>query len=204
MLKILAFADMHGSKKAFKDIKKKSKDVDLLVCAGDISIFERDIKKILKDFNNIGKPMILIAGNHESEYELKTLCKKYENIFFLIDSGYSVGQYHFICAEGNGFSHEDKRFEKIGKKFLKKIHKIRKSDKNARFILVTHAPPHKTKLDKIMGGYSGNKAIRRFIVKAKPHLALCGHIHENAKKKDTIGKTRVINPGPFGMKIIVR
>ena len=68
---------------------------------------------------------------------------------------------------------------------------------------MTHAPPHNTKLDKIIDGHCGNKSIRSFITKSKPDIAFSGHIHENNGKEDKIGKTRVINPGPYGKIVIV-
>ncbi|MBS3097214.1 hypothetical protein J4209_00295 [Candidatus Woesearchaeota archaeon] len=43
--------------------------------------------------------------------------------------------------------------------------------------------------------------IKTFILKVKPDLAISGHLHENAGKEDKIGKTKIVNPGPFG-KII--
>jgi Icc-related predicted phosphoesterase len=66
-------------------------------------------------------------------------------------------------------------------------------------ILVTHAPPHKTKLDEMREGYHvGNKSIREFIEKAKPSVAVSGHIHETFEKVDKIGETVIVNPGPGG------
>ncbi len=198
MLKILAFADMHGSMKAFKKIEKNAKNADILLCAGDISIFENDLKKILKRFNKLGVPMIVISGNHESDESLLKHTKDLANVIHKKDDLHSLGNYHFLCSSGDGFAQEDKQFEKTAKRLYKNIKKITANNKDAKFILLTHAPPHKTKQDTIMGGHCGNKAIRRFIMKTKPNLAICGHIHENAGKKDTLGKTKVINPGPFG------
>jgi Icc-related predicted phosphoesterase len=39
--------------------------------------------------------------------------------------------------------------------------------------------------------------VRRIAEEYRPHLLLCGHIHE-ARGEDTIGPTKVLNPGPFG------
>ncbi|MBW3023162.1 metallophosphoesterase, partial [Candidatus Woesearchaeota archaeon] len=39
-MKILAFADPHASLPALKEVEKKAKDADVILCAGDISIFE--------------------------------------------------------------------------------------------------------------------------------------------------------------------
>jgi uncharacterized protein len=203
MIKILAFADMHGSISAFRKIKKKAKEAELIVCAGDISLFGRDLQKLFEKFNSLNLPMIVIPGNHEDEKDIRKHSKKFENIIPLQDQIHSIGQYHFLCAEGNGFAHEDPRFKRISELFTEEVRKLRKDSDN-KFILVTHAPPHKTHLDKVMDGHSGNKAIRRFIHNAQPDHAICGHIHENAGKSDKIGKTRIINPGPFGALIIIK
>ena len=48
-MKILAFSDTHLHKKAIEIIKEKSKDVDILICGGDISIFGKGLKEILKE-----------------------------------------------------------------------------------------------------------------------------------------------------------
>ena len=70
-----------------------------------------------------------------------------------------------------------------------------------KVILVTHAPPYQTRLDKIGDSFVGNRSIRNFIESNNPMLAISGHFHENSGKDDRIGKTVVINPGPFGKLI---
>ncbi len=49
--------------------------------------------------------------------------------------------------------------------------------------------------DKVLSGqHVGSKNLRDFIEERKPHLVLCGHIHEG-RGKDMIGETVVVNPG---------
>ena len=67
-------------------------------------------------------------------------------------------------------------------------------------IYVIHAPPCNTKLDITTSGtHVGSKAIRAFIEKEQPYLALHGHIHESPSMSgsfiDKIGKTACINVG---------
>ena len=66
-MKLLAFTDIHGSLTALKRIEQKikSEKPDLLVCAGDISIFEHGIVGILKKLNKLNKKIIIVHGNHE-------------------------------------------------------------------------------------------------------------------------------------------
>jgi uncharacterized protein len=194
-MKLLLFTDTHGSEKALKDLKKKSKGVDAVVCAGDISIFEENMNKLLSKLNKFNVPIIMIHGNHEEKSNLEKACSKFKNIDFLNDKTKSLDDIVFLGHGGGGFSKRDKEFERAMKNF--------KGIKGKKFVLVTHAPPYNTKLDELMDGHCGNISITKFIKKFKPDLAICGHIHENDGKKDYIGKTKIINPGYKGRIINV-
>lgn len=198
-MKVLAFTDMHGSLKAMQSIKSKSKSADMIFCCGDITIFEQDLEKIIKKLDSIGKPVLIIPGNHESPENLEDACEKTKNIHLLDDSFYETNEFIILGAEGNGFSTEDKQFRKNAKKFKKILAKR----KGKKFLLITHAPPYETKHDLLMENHCGNKDIKKFIKETKPEFAFCGHIHENSYTKDKIGNTVTINPGPKGRLIKV-
>lgn len=192
-MKILAFVDTHGSTDALKKITQKAKqDVDILICAGDVSIFEQDLEKIIKKLDKIGKPVLIIPGNHESEKSLKKACQKTNNLVYMHKGMLRLKEYVFIGFAGDGFSLKDPEFERWGKNIQ---NQLKKKDK---VVLITHAPPHKTKLDRIMDSYTGSKSIRKFIEKVDIILAIAGHIHENAGAEDIIKGTKVVNPGPYG------
>ena len=196
-MKILAFTDIHGSLTALKriEIKAKHQNPDLLVCAGDISIFERGIVGLVRRLNKLNKKIIMIHGNHEDSPTFAKLAKIFKNIIFIHRSYYIENSILFIGYGGGGFSIVDKGFEKAAKE---KFKDIIKNHHDKKIILVKHAPPYKTRLDKLMQGHCGNKSIRHFVDKNKIDLLICGHLHENFGKEDRIGKTKVINPGPFG------
>ena len=196
-MKILAFTDTHGSLLALKRIEQKTKTQkpDLLVCAGDISIFEHGIVGIMRRLNKLNKKIIMVHGNHEDEATFIKLSKLFRNIIFVHKTIFIYDDVLFLGYGGGGFSLVDKEFEKTAKVKFKKI--IKKNE-NKKMILVTHAPPYKTKLDKLVQGHCGNKSIRHFVEKSKINLLICGHLHENFGKEDRIKKTKVINPGPFG------
>ncbi|MBW2980273.1 metallophosphoesterase [Candidatus Woesearchaeota archaeon] len=197
-MKILAFVDMHGSLTALKKIKKRSAKADLIVCAGDLTIFGQGTNYFLEKLSKLNKPILMIHGNHEEETELKKICSKFKNITFLHARGYKENGYFFLGYGGGGFSMRDKGFEKLSKQFGERIKKLG----NPKTILITHAPPYKTKVDLIMEEPCGNKSIKNFIKKTNSIiLVISGHLHENAGKEDKINDTRIINPGPYG-KII--
>ena len=198
-MKILAFVDLHGSHKALEEISKKAKDASIIVCAGDVSIFENELQSILHHLNRLNKKVLIIPGNHESGIDISMLAKPFKNIINIHKKSIIESGFLFLGYGGGGFSMVDRQFEKLGKKFEKEI----KKNKDKKIILVTHAPPYKTNIDKIAGEHCGNKSLRNFILKAKPDWVISGHLHENAVKHDKIGKSIVINPGPFGKIITV-
>ena len=87
-MKILAFVDIHGSLKAIKKIKQKAKKADLLVCAGDLTIFEQGLGYFLKKLDKLKKPVLIIPGNHESDKDLRKASYLFKNIFFLHETSY--------------------------------------------------------------------------------------------------------------------
>lgn len=67
-------------------------------------------------------------------------------------------------------------------------------------VCVIHGPPHGTGLDQIAGGaHVGSRAVRRFLERMRPALALHGHIHESpavsGRFVERIGATVCVNPG---------
>lgn len=195
-MKIFAFSDTHGSKKALQSIKKNSKESELIMCLGDLTIFEQDLVKQLRFLNKLDKKVLIIPGNHESSRRLESACSRLSNLVFMDRQIFETEKIIVAGAEANGFSLDDPDFEKTARKFRKAL-----KQKSKPFILMTHAPPHNTKLDELYDGHCGNKSIRRFIRQTKPVYAFSGHIHENHGKKDKIGSTTVINVGPGGVMV---
>lgn len=66
-----------------------------------------------------------------------------------------------------------------------------------RLLFLCHQPPHNTCLDRVCdGSHVGSLAVRAFIERVQPEICITGHIHESAGT-ETIGRTRLFNPGPF-------
>lgn len=202
-MKILAFTDAHGDMSAFDQIIIKAKDADLIVCAGDLTSWGSEINKILEKLKKAMKPMLVIAGNHETDEELKKACAAFDYVICIDNQNYKgeiityeFENYVFLGYGGGGFSTKDQKFEQLTNQFAKHIKKDKK------LILVTHAPPYGTRLDDMAAiGHRGSQSIMGFIEKYQPILSISGHLHETAERKQMIGKTLAINPGAFG-KII--
>ena len=195
-MKALAFVDLHEDKKALQKLleRAKQKDIEFLISAGDLSQFGRNLRYVLKQLNDLGKKIYLIPGNHESEDVIAGMVKDYPNCLNLHKLAINVGEYVFLGYGGGGFSHEDSEFRKISRQWYGE-------HQGKKIVLVTHGPPHGTKVDSLGGSYVGNKDFRSFIERIKPKLVLCGHIHENAGVQDKIGESQILNPGWDGRVI---
>ena len=199
-MKLLAFTDLHGSLTALRRIEQKikSQKPDLLVCAGDISIFEHGIMGIMRKLNRLNKKIIIVHGNHEDPSTFAKCSRMFKNVVFIHGKHFVENNILFLGYGGGGFSNVDRTFEKIAKT---KFSKIIKENKYKKIVFVTHAPPYKTRLDKLGRNHAGNKSFRNFAEKNNIDVMISGHLHENFGKEDKIKKAKVINPGPFG-KII--
>jgi uncharacterized protein len=187
-MKILAFSDVHSDVQAMRRLARKSADV--VVCAGDFTNFGDRTKQMLSLMDRMGKPVFLVHGNHEDPSAVEQACRALKNVHFIHKKAHLHGKYVFIGHGGEGFALESKDFERFARKV--------RVEKGKKIIFVTHQPAHNTTLDFIWA-HHGNKSYRRFIIRKKPALAVCGHLHETAGKTDHIRKTRIVNAGKKGM-----
>jgi uncharacterized protein len=196
-MKFLTFTDLHEDKKKLQELVKRASkpDIDFIVCCGDISSFGRGLRNVLKSFNDLGKKMYVLPGNHEEPDEaFAAVVSDYENCVNLHMKTQKIGNYLFLGYGGGGFAMQDERFRKVARDWYSRY-------KNEKTVLVTHMPPFETKLDKLEMGHVGNKDYRNFIKRMKPKLAISGHLHETVGQMDKIENTKIINPGWDGMVI---
>jgi Icc-related predicted phosphoesterase len=195
-MRILAFTDMHGRISLLDKLKKKAERCELVVCCGDLTMFENEMGIILKALDGFGKPVLIVHGNHEDEVNMERACKKLRNVCFIHKKVYDTGRHVFLGFGGGGFSLREPEFESCTKHFRKHIKPGRK------IVLVTHGPPYGTELDIIDEEHVGCLSYKEFIAKNTVHLALCGHLHEHfGAAQEYMHKTLIMNPGPEG-KII--
>ena len=195
-MKFLVFSDVHEDFDQIKILSDRAKedDIDFVLVPGDFTSFERELKQVLKVFNEIGKPVYLLPGNHEESEAYKETVKKYKNLTDFDRSTFEKEDFIFLGYGGGGFSQTDAEFRTLARKWYGE-------HKNKKIIFVTHGPAYNTKLDVVHETHVGHKDYRAFIERIKPMLAICGHIHETAGMTDKIGDTHLINPCWEGMVI---
>lgn len=191
-MKILVCGDTHGSKALNENLKRKAREADFVIHLGDFTWGNYNVENELKFLNTLGKDVIVLHGNHESENEVRMITQKLENVTFLHKDKIEINGYTFLSYGGGGFARFDQEFEELSHQFS-----LWKTDKT---ILLLHGPPHGTKVDDLGDNiFTGNMSVRNWIEANQPLYAFSGHIHETFGKIDRVGKTTLINPGPKGI-----
>lgn len=202
-MKILALADIHSRIGYVKKLANILDRVDVVVIAGDITYFE-NVDYALKIISPISrrKITIFVPGNCDDQSLIKV--KKENNVVNVHGDYYILDGVVFIGVGGSNitpfntpieYSEEElwnitsNAFQKLSKEKFKGLK-----------ILVSHTPPHNTRLDRThFGQHVGSVSIRKVIEFFKPNLCICGHIHE-ARGVDKLGETVILNPGPLMRK----
>jgi len=198
-MRVLAASDTHGDQKRILKLAEKAQreNIDIVLLCGDLTFAENDLTGIIGPFKKIGKKVMIIPGNHETEATIDFLSKQYKPEVYNLH-GRSVMFYNEIGIFGCGGSNIG-LFEITDEETKETLEKAHKPIKDAHFkIMMVHTPPFKTELDALWS-HVGSKEIRRQIEKIQPDVCVCGHIHETFGKMDKIGKTKVINVGPEGI-----
>jgi len=190
-MKILALGDIHGDQSLIKKaVKKAEKEkVDLVILTGDLTFFDQQVKNIIKPFEEKGKQVLILPGNHETMDTIRSFERAYGKTKSLHGEHFEHSGVGFF---GAGYATDVGPFfinEKDTFYLLNKGHnKIKNLDKK---ILVTHMHPRGSSSE--FSGFKGSPSITKAIKKFKPDLAIFSHIHEASGTEDKIGKTRLVN-----------
>ena len=200
-MKILVLADIHGDRAALDKVLDSIKEgFDVVICPGDVT----DMFNIPKEFSQMDmadmiiqkilalkKPLLCVPGNHDP-YEMVHLLDDYG--INLHEKVKKMGGVKF-AGWGGALTPFNTIFEPTEEETTEAL-ALLGGKVNGDFILVVHAPPKNTTLDRVASGeHVGSEAVRGFILEKQPLLAVSAHIHE-AGGTDKLGKTTVFYPGP--------
>lgn len=193
-MKILAVTDIHGEYSIVEKMIEKE-NPDLLIIGGDITTVGsvRDVETAIDRFVKSTKQVLAIAGNMDSALHEEVLLQKKVS---LNARGVIINEIGFFGASASPISPLNTPYEISEEEIYSRISIAFLDVVDARYkILVSHAPPHGTKLDRIHSGlHVGSTAVWKVIDEKQPDIAICGHIHEGTGI-DKIGKTVVVNCG---------
>ena len=195
-MKLLLFSDLHSNFRTAARLVELSKNVDIVVGAGDFCNVRRGLEKIIKALAPIDKPAVLVPGNSESDDELSRACRSWKSAHVLHGRQANIDGIFFFGI-GGGIPvtpFGSWSFDFTEDEALKLMR-----DCPDGGVLVSHSPP-KGVLDLSSDGRNlGSAAVKQTIAKKKPGLVVCGHIHGISGQTDRLEETTVINAGPRGI-----
>jgi uncharacterized protein len=205
-MKIISFGDVHMATRNLERMGEVLRDCDLIIVSGDLTNFGGidDARKVLAEVRRACPNLLALSGNLDRREVIPFL--EQEGVA-LHGKGLMVGGVAIFGCGGSNLTpfHTPTEFteDEIYAALCAGYEQVR----DARpLLMICHTPPFDTKCDRILSGKAvGSMAARRFIEEVQPEVCISGHIHESAGV-DTIGKTTVLNAGPFkgGGYIVVR
>jgi hypothetical protein len=193
MTRALVFSDIHNDAAALRKLMQV--EADYYFAAGDLVSWARGLDKMGEVMKPRGERVHVLPGNHESEADIATFCSRFGFVNFHGAAFEAGGMY----IAGLGYSTLTP-FDTPGE-----YTEAEMADRLSRFehlkplIMVCHAPPLDTELDRIRENlHAGSRAVRAFIEKVQPAHFFCGHIHEAEGKVIQMGATRAMNVGKKG------
>ncbi|MCF7974036.1 MAG: metallophosphoesterase family protein [Phycisphaerae bacterium] len=194
----IVLADVHGSVGYLPFIVPELCRADGLFIAGDITEFggRREAAGVIESFAAVNENILAVAGNCDQESVGKYLDERGMNVH-----GRVVVQGSLSCVGVSGSlpcpgrTPQEKGEDEFTSILEQAVQSV--SAKSGQLVMVSHQPAFGTAVDTLRGSqYCGSHAVRQFIKTYKPILAISGHIHE-AAGVDKLGKTTLVNPGPF-------
>jgi Icc-related predicted phosphoesterase len=192
-MKLLIFSDIHGDKAALE--KLMATEADYYFAAGDLATWGRGLEELGPILQKRADRMYVIPGNHESESDIRDFCRQYGFHEFHGQTMEVAG--HTLA--GLGYSNPTP-FDTPGEYSEDELAiRLAQFAKLNPQVLILHAPPRNTRLDRVSEGqHFGSQAVRDFIEQHQPRYFYCGHIHEAAGQRDTIGQSQGWNVGKRG------
>jgi Icc-related predicted phosphoesterase len=187
------FSDIHGDARALERLM--AVEADYYFAAGDLVSWGRGLDKMGAIMRARGSRVHVLPGNHESEADIAEFCSRYGFVNF--HGG--VVQIGGVNVAGLGYS-SPTPFDTPGEYTEAEMAaRLKKFDGLKPLILICHAPPLNTPLDRVHDGlHAGSRAVREFIERAQPEHFFCGHIHEAEGVVTQMGSTRAMNVGKQG------
>jgi hypothetical protein len=198
LVKLLCLADIHGEGAGLEDVLlRDAAEADLIVLAGDLTHLggRVEAEAILAPLLASGIPLVAVAGNMDRDGARSCLDEKRINIH---GRGMILGGVGFMGLGGGTPSPFGTPWEitelEAGTILASGFPGIARAPYK---VLVSHAPPRGTKLDRSFTGlHVGSEAVREFLLAGAVDFCICGHIHESAGE-DTLGRAHCVNIGPF-------
>jgi Icc-related predicted phosphoesterase len=199
MERLLIFSDIHNDARALEKLMEM--EADYYIAAGDLVSWARGLDKMGEVMKRRTGKVWVLPGNHESVQDISSFCKR----FGFNDFHGGTMEVAGVQVAGLGYS-TPTPFDTPGEYSEQEMaSRLEKFADLKPLVLVCHAPPLNTALDRIKEGlHAGSQAVRNFIEARQPSYFFCGHIHEAEGVVVQMGVTRAQNVGKRGYLLELR
>jgi len=194
---LLCLSDIHGEAAGLSEILANASGIDAIVVAGDITHLGgyAEAGAVLAPLQASGIRILAVAGNMDRAGVRKLLGEKGIDIH---GRGIMVGGIGFLGLGGGTPSPFGTPWELSDEEASGFLAAGLAAIADAPYkVLVSHAPPRDTKVDRSFAGqHFGSGAVRDFLLSAGVGLCISGHIHESPGE-DRLRGCLCVNLGPF-------
>lgn len=194
-MRFACFGDIHMAFGAIERLAPALAEIDAAILTGDLTNFgdPPDALRVV-DAVQAHCPLVLaVTGNLDMLPVIEAFRSR--NIS-LHATGQRFGDLGIFGCGGSNITPMDTptEFEEHELEAFLEAGHARIADARRR-LMICHTPPHATRLDRLMNGTPvGSPAVRTFIERRRPDVAVVGHIHEG-RGIDQVGETLVLNAG---------
>ena len=199
-MRLLLFSDLHADRAATRRLLECAGSADVLIGAGDFGNVRRDTRVCLDILQASERPAVLVPGNAESAEELADASRDWPGAHVLHGSGVTIQGISFF---GIGGGIPVTPFGSWSYDFTEEQAAELLASCPAGCVLVSHSPPRGAVDQSSSGQHLGSTAVRDTILRVRPRLVVCGHIHACGGRQAMIGTTPVVNAGRDGVDWIL-
>lgn len=185
-LRLLAFADTHGSTPRGLKLARKAVEADVhgVVCAGDFSNLGGAWEEAIAPLILSERKLVCVPGNHEYEGLMEKVVETFPWVIDLDMKGMLLGPHLLMGFGAVGLDHPG--WEPEAK--LAELEEL--AVQGEQVVLISHVPPDtKGRTEHLLW---------QWCERVQPAVVICGHVHRQAGKRFRIGRTRVVCVGHQG------
>ena len=193
-MKLFLISDIHGNDN-FDSIKDKIAQADLVLCAGDFTMFlptEAGLA-VAEKLASLNPATYMVCGNCDTPDLEGILVGKGLSIHGRT-AAFSKGSERYTLAGIGGSLHTPRPTPNTWSE--NDLVDVLNSFGSTPDIIISHQPPYGAGDTVMKTLHVGSKKLTEYLRRNSPILCLSGHIHE-AAGIFRIGQTTVVNPGSF-------
>jgi uncharacterized protein len=194
-VRLVCFGDIHMAFQAIERLGRELREADCAILTGDLTHFgdPPDAFRVVDAVRAHCPHVLAVTGNLDMPWVIDAFR---DAGISLHGEGRRFGGLGIFGCGGSNITPMDTPTELDEGEIRRVLERAHATVADApRRMLVCHVPPYDTRLDRLMNGTPvGSPAVRAFLERHRPDLAVVGHIHEG-RGTDRVGDTLVVNGG---------